>query len=246
MSHSFIERATRRGTTVMKQIKDCGDDRNKGWCVFCGGVCETKDHVPSRVLLDEPYPANLPAVPACAKCNGSFSRDEEYLACLIECALTGSTAQAANRPKIRGILTRSPALAKRLNDARYETDGQTGFSAENDRVRTVLIKLARGHVAYEQNEPQLGEPTSILIGPITAMSDEQLAAFEVSNCSHELWPEVGSRAMHRVFSGHDLGDGGWLEVQPDLYRYRVQCACGFRVQMVIREYLMSEIAWQYN
>lgn len=67
------------------------DQRNAGFCVHCGGDDSTSDHVPSKVLLDEPYPDNLPLVPACQTCNNGFSDDESYLACLIECAISGST-----------------------------------------------------------------------------------------------------------------------------------------------------------
>jgi len=49
----------------MQQFRCDGDDRNKGFCVHCGGPSETIDHVPSKVLLDEPYPENLMAAPAC-------------------------------------------------------------------------------------------------------------------------------------------------------------------------------------
>ena len=45
----------------MQQLRCYGDDRNKGFCVHCGGPSETVDHVPSKVLLDEPYPENLMA-----------------------------------------------------------------------------------------------------------------------------------------------------------------------------------------
>jgi hypothetical protein len=97
----------------MRQIKDFADDRNKARCVYCGGLDETRDHVPSRVFLDEPLPENLPVVPACIACNNSFSRDEEYLACLIECALTGSVEAASARIKIAGIFARSLAVRRK-------------------------------------------------------------------------------------------------------------------------------------
>jgi hypothetical protein len=227
----------------VRQLPNYGDDRNKGWCVYCGGPDETRDHVPSRVLLDEPYPENMPVVPACTRCNGSFSRDEEYLACLIECALTGSVEHAASRSKVGAILERSPALSARLGAARYESDGQVGFSAEIDRVRNVIVKLARGHAAFEQNEPQLDEPIAVSFAPFTAMSEQQRAGFEAGNGNGDLWPEVGSRAMHRAVLG-DLVAGGWVEVQRGQYRYRVEYAGGFRVHLVAREYLAAEVTWE--
>ena len=76
----------------MQQLRCYGDDRNKGFCVHCGGPSETIDHVPSKVLLDEPYPENLMAASACRKCNNGLSLDEEYLACLLECVIAGDAA----------------------------------------------------------------------------------------------------------------------------------------------------------
>lgn len=74
----------------MEQLRNLGDARQTDFCVYCGGVTETRDHVPSKVFLDKPYPTNIPVVPACQSCNRNISRDEEYVACLIECSLTGS------------------------------------------------------------------------------------------------------------------------------------------------------------
>ena len=75
----------------MKQIKKYSDLRLYGYCTYCGGEPETRDHVPSKILLDKPFPENLPVVPSCDKCNHDFSKDEEYFACLIECTLRGTT-----------------------------------------------------------------------------------------------------------------------------------------------------------
>lgn len=231
----------------MKQIIEFGDDRNKGWCVFCGGPGETRDHVPSRVLLDEPYPDELPVVAACSACNGSFSRDEAYLACVIECALTGSVESAKGRHKVGEMLAKSPALVTHLAAARYENDSEIGFNPEPDRVRTIILKLARGHAAFENNEPRTDEPESIRFKPYIAMSEAERDHFE-NGTNHAgalaSWPEVGSRAMTRLLTGDDLGPDGWIIVQPGMYRYRVDWTNGFRVQIVIREYLAAEIVWE--
>lgn len=232
---------------TVKQIWDSGDDRNKGWCVYCGGPGETRDHVPSRVLLDEPYPLELPVVPACAACNRAFSRDEAYLACLIECALTGSVESAKARHKVGEMLTKSPALATRLAAARYERDGELGFNSEPGRVRAIIHKLARGHAAFENNEPRVDDPESVRFTPFTAMNESEQEQFEIGASSTgglALWPEVGSRAMTRLLTGDDMVSGGWIVVQPGMYRYRVDWSGGFRVNMVIREYLAAEVVWE--
>ena len=225
----------------MQQLPDYGDERNKGWCVFCGGGMETRDHAPSRVLLDEPYPENLPVLACCHECNQSFSLDEEYLACLIECARTGSVAQAqAARPKISKILARKPALESRLAAARCETAEGILWKPEDERVRNVIVKLARAHIAFEQNEPQLDEPASIATVPLCSMTEEVRDDFEESP-NTGLWPEVGSRAMHRIIVGAE-GDYPWIEVQPGRYRYLVATGPAL-VRMVIAEYLAAEIVW---
>lgn len=83
---------------------------------------------------------------------------------------------------------------------------------ENERVRKIVVKLARGHVAFEQNEPRLQAPASVSIVPLCLMTGEAREEFESSPDSG-LWPEVGSRAMHRVLEGAE-GEFPWIEVQP--------------------------------
>ena len=103
----------------MEQLPSYGDQRTLAFCAFCGGETGTRDHCPSRVFLDAPYPDNLPVVPACSACNGSFSEDEEYLACLISCVLAGSTdPDAVPREKIKKILDRKSALRARIEQSR--------------------------------------------------------------------------------------------------------------------------------
>jgi hypothetical protein len=225
----------------VQQLRNFGDDRNKGWCVFCGGPEETRDHAPSRVFLDEPCPENLPVVPACNACNRSFSLDEEYLACLVECAKTGSINQARiTRPKIAKTLSRKASLETRLALARYEISDRVVWKPEDERVRNVIVKLARGHVAFEQNEPQLDQPASVTVVPLCRMTPEMMEEFQMAPDT-ALWPEVGSRAMNRILVGVE-GQYPWIEVQPERYRYLVASA-PFLVRIVIAEYLAAEVVW---
>jgi len=48
------------GFLLMRQLHSFADDRLLAGCVYRSGSTETRDHVPSRVLLDEPYQENLP------------------------------------------------------------------------------------------------------------------------------------------------------------------------------------------
>lgn len=52
-------------------------------CVYCAAPAITRDHVPPKALLEEPWPPNLRTVPACEACNGSWSLDEQYLALVL-------------------------------------------------------------------------------------------------------------------------------------------------------------------
>ena len=223
----------------MRYLDNYGDSRLTGFCVFCGGVSETRDHIPSKVFLDTPYPENLYFVPACLECNNSFSLDEEYLACLIECVACGSTSpDCVTRPKIQRILTEKPQLASRIEDcASKNLFGETIFMPEWNRVLAVIKKLAQGHIAYENNEPQLENPPKIFLKPLDSMKLEERNSFEtIPSCS--AYPEVGTRLMQRLFiEGHN-----WIVIQPGRYRYVTMIWP--EVRIVIGEYLAAVISWE--
>jgi hypothetical protein len=146
----------------LEQIKTFSDKRLDSYCAFCGEHPDTKDHVPSKVLLEKPFPENLPVVPACLECNRSFSLDEEYVACLIECTLHGTTdPNKLTRDKISKILLRKKNLKARLEKAKTVVSNNIYFQAEEKRVRNVVLKLAQGHSRFENSESQLEEPISI-------------------------------------------------------------------------------------
>lgn len=224
----------------MKQLRNFGDDRCTAQCAYCGGDTLTQDHVPSRVLLDEPYPDNLPRVPSCRMCNEGFSLDEEYVACLIDCVLAGSSSpERAQRSKVQRILADTPALAARLNKACEESVGATRFSIEEGRVRNVVLKLGRGHALFELNEPQLGEPSSLWYAPLPLLTGDARAGFERLRAA-VVWPEVGSRSMQRLAAA---GRAEWVVVQPGRYRYTAFVGDGVIVRMVLSEYLAGEVIW---
>ena len=237
LCHSLLEN--------MQSVEFYGDKRQIAACAFCGAGTETRDHVPSRVFLDEPHPANLPHVAACADCNQGLSLDEQYLACLIECTLCGS-ANAADlrRDKIRRTLEESALLARRLEQARrVGADGAISFIPEPDRVRRVLLKLAQGHAVYELNEPVRHDPSSLRFAPLSTLINDDRFSFEAQP-EPELapWPEVGSRAMVRMVEGQDLQEG-WVVVQPGRYRYMAVAERSTIIRLVISEYLGCEAVW---
>lgn len=221
------------------------DERLGGICGYCGTTPNTRDHVPSRVLLDEPYPANLPVIEACKACNEKFSQDEEYVACFIECAICGSAEpNYVKREKVRRILLERPLLAARIRESRTkDNNGNLIWAVDINRIENVVLKLARGHLAFELNIHHFEEPDILEIRPIVTMSDEELASFE-SVPENVFFPEIGSRAFVTMFKSPEIDWRNWHEVQTQRYRYRVdQGLDGDKVQFVLSEYLACKVIW---
>ncbi len=223
------------------------DERFSGFCVFCGGAPETRDHCPSRVLLDEPFPPNVPVVDACTNCNNSFSSDELYVACFLEAVVCGSSDPAhVSRANIKRLLAENPELAARINQSHRVCGSDIVWEAEVERVRKIVLKLARGHMAYEMSLPKIEQPSSLGFVPLQSLSDEQRAEFESpDDGSVALWPELGSRAFVRAatqFASPPLNQ--WIVVQPGRYRYFVSQSQGDFVHMVLSEYLACRVVWQ--
>jgi hypothetical protein len=220
------------------------DERLIGRCVYCGADPETSDHCPSKVLLDEPFPSDLRVVDSCSSCNTGFSKDEQYLACLIECVVCGSAdPNGVERPKIKRILSENPALAARIQSSqRLDESGNIIWEAEVNRVRNIVLKLA-----YELSLQHWDKPDQILFAPLMAMSRDQKEEFEIPwGLNSSLFPEIGSRAFMRAVGGGDkvFKDKDWIIVQPENYRYLVSQEDGDFVQIVLREYLACRVAWR--
>lgn len=243
----------------MKQLINYADDRLIVGCIYCGAHGETREHVPSRVFLDAPLPENLPIVGACRTCNNGFSLDEEYLACLVESVIAGSTEpEKINRPSVANILRRSPALRARIETAKRSVSGQTKFDVEPDRIKNVVVKLARGHAAFELAQPCRGQPASVWWQPLALMDDDQRGEFESSQIT-EVFGEIGSRGMQRMLVAQvtlrsengetknlDLLINDWVDVQDGRYRYHaIEDGEQIRIKLVISEYLACEIVWDY-
>ncbi|MBX3131415.1 MAG: hypothetical protein KF718_32150 [Polyangiaceae bacterium] len=228
----------------MRQIVPTGDERVLAACIYCGAAPDTRDHVPSRVLLDEPFPENLPVVPSCRACNTSFSLDEEYLAVLIDCVIVGATTPTSrHRAKVRRILKRQPALAAAIHAGctSEPTMGTTVFAADLDRVKKVVLKLAKGHAAFELHTVEDEEPSAVSIVPLQLLDENSREAFETPPHSY-LFPEMGSRAMMRMFE-HGVPSPSWIVVQSGRYRFLASPGRPLLVRMVIGEYLACEVAW---
>lgn len=211
------------------------------------GLERNRDHVPSRSILIEPYPENLPRVEICKPCNEGFSLDEEYLTAFLGCILTGSTdPERQHVPSAARILRRSAKLRERLDRAKAECRTRAGetryvWTPEEERIDRIVLKNARGHAFFEYGEPMLEQPQHIWSAPLEALTVQQREDFE-RNDMGELLPEVGSRMLTRVMTGQDLSDG-WVIVQDGIYRYSVAQQGAMLVKSVLFEYLATEVWW---
>ena len=239
----------------MDQLTDYSDSRNKGFCIHCGSGLRpdesNRDHVPTRGLLNPPYPENLPVVQVCQQCNSGFSSDEEYLIAFLSSVLSGSTRpDPVQFPAASGILAHSPRLGNQIDRSRTVQGNLWGgpeilWMPEIERVNRVIVKNARGHAYYELGEPLFEDPSSVGVCPLSRLSPDEREWFEGEVNASPLagWPEVGSRRMQRMVIG-DSQPGGWIEVQPHVYRYSVtQDSDAIKVKMVLRKYLAAEVLW---
>lgn len=236
----------------MRQLCDFSDERFKGDCIHCGGSLgggETnREHVPTRSLLDKPYPENLPTFDVHSECNANFSLDEEYLVAFLASVLSGSTEPDRVRfPSVARALERCAPLRRQIDRSKGVQGDLWGspevqWTPEIDRINRVIVKNARGHAFYELGEPMFARPSWVGVSPISLLSPGQREEFE-NGTNSSLWPEVGSRLMQRVKFG-DVELGGWITVQPHVYRYTVtQSVDEVLVRIVLRDYLAAEVLW---
>jgi len=233
-------------------MRDYADERHKGWCIHCkaglGNVESNLDHVPSKSILDRPFPNDLPTVRICKSCNTSFSNDEEYFIAFLGSVLAGSADPdqqvVARSEKILGSNYRLQDEIESQLQIVKDADGndQITFVPDMAKIQNVVVKNARGHVLFEHGQPAEGEPARVAIQPIPTLSPDMLSNFETIDYGAG-WPEVGSRLMQRLVSGEDMRSDGWVVVQPNVYRFAVTDQGQFIVRTVIREYLATEVAW---
>lgn len=229
----------------MRQIRKYSDSRWDSGCSFCGERETTRDHVPSKVFLEPPYPANLAVVPACFKCNQASSMAEAYVACLLGIICTGGIPKGTAAK----TLEKHPVIKKEIEAARRPGFWGDSYQIDIDRLFLVLQKFAQGHARYELSELFLNEPQSFWAKPLTQMSGSEVSEFETLKKA-QIYPEIGSRAFQRMVVTQSLGAEAlsgsnveWIVVQPSRYRYLVSASADVIVRLVIREYLACEVRW---
>lgn len=131
-------------------------------CVYCGSLEDLeRDHVPPKSLFPKPAPNNLITVPACGKCNRSFSKDEEYFRVIVS-----QMAQSGRHPatkklldtKILKSMIRRPRFATKILSSVIPVDiydqgkligTAAGFDLEYKSFDRVMTKILRGLLYHE-------------------------------------------------------------------------------------------------
>ncbi len=229
----------------MRQIRTFSDSRLDSQCAFCGSFPENRDHVPSKILLDKPYPENLPVVPSCIECNNGFSLDEVYFACSLECIICGTTeVEGLKRESIKKTLSYNKKLHKYLKESFTINGGEKQLKIDEKRFKNVILKCAFGHLKYECSETEFRSPESIWYSPVHMLDENQQRKF-FAVLEVEKAPEIGSRAMHRLFLNEEgVPHLSWINVQEGVYCYFVAITMGVKiVRMLIRNYLACEVVW---
>jgi hypothetical protein len=170
------------------------------------------------------------------------------LACFVECVIAGSVnPELLSRQKIRSILSRKKDLADRIILCKRVSDnGTLLWEPELERVHNVVVKLAKGHAAYELF-PQCDEPEQLQVFPLIAISETEKDDFENMRSGDVFgWPEIGSRAFIRACGAESFSEqsGSWIVVQPGRYRYAVDEYGGVLVRIVLAEYLACIVSWK--
>ena len=230
------------------------DQRLIGTYFYCSAPPSTRDHIPSKVFLDLPYPNNLTVVECCSECNNSFSLDEEYFACFLECVIQGTAIpNDLFRIKVTKILNRQIklqnriALSRKINNKNIIT-----WELEWERIEKIVLKLARGHLSIIHGNNYLGNPISFDITTIHNLTDDQLDDFNGIGKSYvDKIPELGSRGCFGINIEKSDNDEsniintnyGWNIVQDDLYRYAIDPLSGTWVKIVLREFLACTVKW---
>ncbi|MBE2224004.1 MAG: hypothetical protein IAF02_20870 [Anaerolineae bacterium] len=122
--------------------------RQNNYCIYCGRLADTREHVPSKSLLEKPFPINLWTVKACNTCNRGYSLDEEYFLVLLSRIGTSDSLiqKCQEGGRVARALARSPNFEKRILDAlKYDSViDMVRIEPESERIFRILQKIAIG------------------------------------------------------------------------------------------------------
>lgn len=215
-------------------------------CIYCGKSATTREHTPSKTFLIEPYPENLPTIPACFACNNGYSEDEKYVACFLDLLKSQIYLDYTQQEQTKLRLLKDEKLNKTLQEQIWIENGKVYFKPDAKRILRILRKLARGHAGFELDYINF-DNTEIEVWYefVFNMSPNDIEEFD-DIPAYSLYPEVGSRGMYLI---QNLSTGAaytfarWIDVQNGQYRYQVSYDdnSNIVVKIVIFEFLYCRV-----
>ena len=200
--------------------------KNNG-CIYCGNPATTREHVPSKAFLQEPYPDNLPTIPACFACNNGYSEDENYVACFLDILKSQVYYDYLVPEQTNSRMAKDKKLQNILQEQIKTQDDKVFYQLDKQRFDRILLKLARGHAGFEFDYVDFDNTNvKIWYDFLFHIPDEILQNFE-SVPEADIAPDVGLRAAGSPFILQNItldeatSLSIWNEVQENRYRYQV-------------------------
>lgn len=173
------------------------------FCIYCGSKASSREHSPSKVFLNLPYPDNLPTLPACRKCNNSYSDDELYSEVFLDSLKCFSGYEDNISEENQSRIYKNMAFY----DAQkfYYNYVQDISVSVPEQLVGILKKLSFCHVVYELCEGyNYGDQNTIEIIEFVCrfrfqMKNEQIEEFKMPiNIDESVIPELGSRIYENI------------------------------------------------
>lgn len=194
-------------------------------CPFCGNPADTQDHVPSKGFIDNIPKEGLRTIPCCKTCNNSFSLDEEYTFCAIECYVCETlTTEGIQREKVRATLNHSPKILYSIQEL---NKGNTSNHIKIDweRVKNTIRKNLIGH-AYFELSVEIEDIQDFWVTDVNCLNKTEKDVFFSVELS-KIYPEIGTRLsttpMIITLDGQPLNYliNNWQIVDDQNYKYFV-------------------------
>ncbi|MEA4987941.1 MAG: hypothetical protein VB095_07765 [Anaerovorax sp.] len=243
----------------MKQHKRLSGDEGLGYytswnkgkangCIYCGKPANTREHVPSKAFLSEAFPDNLPTIPACFDCNNGYSNDEKYVSSYLEILKSFIYEDYVIKPNICNRLEKDQCLKELIYNQIQKQDDKVKFTFDEERFINIIVKLARGHVAYELDYVDFDKFPRIWYRFEFQLAEEERREFDTIPLMDKA-PEVGSRWTSHIGiiedeSGLITTFSEWNVVEDNTYRYNTYISDNrICVKFCIGEFLFCYLEW---
>lgn len=227
------------------------EKKRENGCLYCGAKAETREHVPSKTLLEEPYPENLPTIPACFKCNNGFSLDEQYFACFLEFLKSSIYIGYQCNDKIVRTMNENLPLKQLIESQIKNIDGKINFTYDISRFDRIVSKLAIGHVGYEFDNVCFDGPKTIWYEFSFRLKEDFKRQFLKPQIMNK-FPEISSRFAcdYCIIQNTETGEAfllnDWIDIQEQRYEYHtfINDKGGITVRMLIFDILFCQVDFE--